>query len=120
MFHPGNAYERDGRIFMDACTYEDPRGLLAALDCLRAGGDARGFAAHPYLYEFDLASGTCKETKFSDMAAEFPRIDDRLVGHENRWGYAATSEPGDDAEPLARLWLDARVPFGFHGNWRQA
>ncbi len=25
-----------------------------------------------------------------------------------------------DAEPLARLWLDERVPFGFHGNWLEA
>ena len=191
MFHPGNAYERDGKIFMDACTYEDPQGLLDSLAGLRAGGDSRGFAAHPYLYEFDLAAGTCKETKFSDSTAEFPRIDDRLVGHENRYGYAATAEPGEDAAslfrritkydrsggpsvhastvegrwvgepvfvprtpdaeeddgfvlnlmhdanedraaleirdargidaaPLARLWLDERVPFGFHGNWSPA
>jgi carotenoid cleavage dioxygenase len=25
-----------------------------------------------------------------------------------------------DAEPLARLWLEERVPVGFHGNWLQA
>ena len=25
-----------------------------------------------------------------------------------------------DAEPVARLWLDERVPLGFHGNWLQA
>ena len=24
---------------------------------------------------------------------------------------------GIDAEPLARLHLDTRIPFGFHGNW---
>ena len=191
MFHPGNAYERDGKIYMDACTYEDPQGLLDSLDVVRSGGDPRGFTAHPYLYEFDLAAGTCKETRFSDISCEFPRIDDRLVGYENRWGYAATAEPGEDAnglfrritkydrqggasvnretvegrwvgepvfvprapdaeeddgfvlnllhdakqdasaievldaraidaEPLARLWLDERVPLGFHGNWLQA
>jgi carotenoid cleavage dioxygenase-like enzyme len=190
MFHPGNAYEEDGKIFMDACTYEKPGALLDSLRVIRNGGDASGFVAHPYLYEFDLAAGTCKETKLSDISAEFPRIDDRLVGHKNRWGYAATSEPQDganafarritkydrtggpstnrpivdgqwvgepvfvprhagaeeddgfvlnlvhdanrdataldiqdarglDAEPLARLWLDERIPFGFHGNWSQ-
>ena len=191
MFHPGNAYEEDGKIFMDACTYEDPQGLIDSLDVIRQGGDSRGFIANPYLYEFDLASQTCKETKLSDISAEFPRIDDRLVGYKNRWGYAATAEPGDDAsalfrritkydrtggpsvnrdtvdgqwvgepvfvprhagaeeddgfvlnlvhdantdatavdvldaraidrEPLARLWLDERLPLGFHGNWLQA
>lgn len=188
MFHPGNAYEEDGKIFMDACVYEDPQGLLDSLSSLRNAGRPDGFIAHPYLYEFDLASGSCKETKLSDISAEFPRIDDRLVGYKNRWGYAATAEPGDgaeaifrritkfdreggpsvhrpivegrwvgepvfvprhpdaeeddgfvlnqifdavadrsaieildaraiDAEPLARLWLEERVPFGFHGSW---
>jgi carotenoid cleavage dioxygenase-like enzyme len=191
MFHPGNAYEEDGRIFMDACTYDDPQGLIDSLDVVRAGGDVRGFIARPTLYEFDLASGTCKETRLSDASAEFPRIDDRRVGYKNRWGYAATAEPGEDAsalfqritkydreggpsidrapvdgqwvgepifvprnaeaeedegfvlalvhdahrdqtaveildaraidaEPLARLWLDERVPVGFHGSWLQA
>jgi carotenoid cleavage dioxygenase-like enzyme len=190
MFHPSNAYEEDGKIFMDACTYEDPQGLLDSLDVVRSGGDPRGFTAHPYLYEFDLASETCKETKLSDISAEFPRIDDRLVGYKNRWGYAATAATGQDAgglfrritkydrqggpsvdrspvdgqwvgepvfvprdavseedegfllylvhdanrdqtaieildartvdsEPLARLWLEQRLPLGFHGNWLQ-
>ena len=191
MFHPGNAYERDGKIYMDACTYEDPAGLLANLATLRDGEVGAGVSAHPYLYEFDLASGTCKETKLSDVGAEFPRIDDRLVGHENRYGYAAVGSPaagadgvfrsitkysrtgepsvtqaavpgqwvgepvfvprsadaaeddgfvlharfdsesdctaidvldarGVDAEPLARLWLEERIPLGFHGNWAGA
>lgn len=191
MFHPANAYEEDGRIIMDACKYEDPQGLIDWLDVARSNdvGNANlGLKAHPYQYEFDLASGTCKEIKFSDSAAEFPRIDDRLVGYKNRWGYASTAEPaegaagfsrritkydrqggpsthrkavdgqwtgepvfiprsalaeeddgfvvylvndairdetaleildarGIDAEPLARLWLDTRIPLGFHGNW---
>ena len=185
MFHPGNAFERDGRIYMDACTYENPKALLDDLKTVRGRGSAGGFLANPYLYEFDLESGTCKETKLSDTAAEFPRIDDRRMGHENRWGYAVTSDPGagffdritrydrrggpsqhrevgdgqmvgepvfvarcTDAEeddgfvlhqlydtatdrsaidildaraidsgPLARLWLDERIPMGFHGNF---
>jgi carotenoid cleavage dioxygenase-like enzyme len=93
MFHPGNAYERDGRIYMDACTYEDPAGLLRDLSTARDGRSIGGFVAHPYLYEFDLDAGTCKETKLANIGAEFPRIDDRLIGYENRWGYAATAEP---------------------------
>jgi len=93
MFHPGNVYERDGRIYMDACTYEDPEGLLRDLGTARDGRGGTGVVAHPYLYEFDLEAGTCKETRLADVGAEFPRIDDRLVGYENRWGYAATAEP---------------------------
>jgi carotenoid cleavage dioxygenase-like enzyme len=191
MFHPGNAYEDDGRIYMDACTYEDPQGLLDWLNVTREGKAGPGLKAHPYGYEFDLANGTCKEVKYSESTAEFPRIDDRLVGHRNRYGYASTAEPAEgllgfsrritrydrtgaasihraavdgqwtgepvfvprtatsaeddgfvlflvhdanrdetaveildaravDAPPLARLWLDTRIPLGFHGNWADA
>lgn len=193
MFHPGNAYEKDGKIFMDACTYENPQGLLDELGTVRSGRNESegGFVAHPYLYEIDPEAGTCSERKLSDMTAEFPRLDDRLVGHENQFGYAATGEPGAgsgsffrritkydrkngtsihrqlaegqwvgepvfvpraadaaeddgfvlnlvydattdrtavdvldaraiDSEPLARLWLQERIPLGFHGNYKAA
>jgi len=191
LFHPGNAYEEDGRIFMDTCTYERPQTLIDSLETVRDARGTMALEAQPYLYEFDLTAGTCKETKLSDMRAEFPRLDDRLVGHRNRWGYAATADPipgalgfarritkydreggpsvhraeiegqwvGEpvfaprsstaeeddgfvlflvhdagrdetaveildaraiDGEPLARLWLDTRIPFGFHGNWSPA
>lgn len=191
LFHPGNAYEKDGRIFMDACTYADPQGLLDGIAAIRTGKVAMGASAHPYLYEFDLEAGTCKETKLSDMEAEFPRLDDRAVGYENRFGYAVTAEPAEgpegvfrrftrydrtrrtsvhrapepgrwvgepvfvprtpdaeeddgfvlglvydgvddrtaldvldaraiDAKPLARIWLQERIPLGFHGNWSAA
>ncbi|MEM7413724.1 MAG: carotenoid oxygenase family protein [Myxococcota bacterium] len=102
MFHPGNAYEADGKIFMDACTYESPQGLMDDLDVARRGEGGEGFTARPYLYEIDLAKGTCKETKFSESSAEFPRIDDRRVGYENRWGYAATADPAPGTAGLFR------------------
>ncbi|MDG2306910.1 MAG: carotenoid oxygenase family protein [Candidatus Binatia bacterium] len=102
MFHPSNAYEKDGRIVMDACKYEDPQGLLDDIGTIRAGEISSGLTSKPYLYEFDLEAGTCKETKLSDMAAEFPRLDDRLVGRENRFGYASTAEPIDGANGFFR------------------
>ena len=57
------------------------------------------------LYELDLASGTCKETQLDDRSAEFPRLDDRLVGYENRFLYTLTSDTGfigPGASTLAR------------------
>jgi carotenoid cleavage dioxygenase-like enzyme len=89
MFHPGNAYEENGRIYMDACTYLDGDALLKTLSGARAGRGVPGFAAVPYLYELDLATGTCSERRLDDRGAEFPRLDDRLVGYKNRYGYAA-------------------------------
>jgi carotenoid cleavage dioxygenase len=46
------------------------------------------------LYELDLATGGCRETQLDDRVAEFPRLDDRLVGHKNRYGYALLASAG--------------------------
>jgi carotenoid cleavage dioxygenase len=189
-FHPGNAYEQDGVIYMDACMYLDGAKTLRELASVRNGEIDGGLHAVPFAYEFDLATGECRERQLSDRLAEFPRIDDRLVGHRNRWGYATTNRPdavsrpdatwtgllkydrgggpavenvlphahwtGEpvfvprsstaaeddgfvlsvvydgpndrsclqildarnfDRDPLAKLWLDHRVPLGFHGNF---
>ncbi len=102
MFHPGNAYEKDGRIVMDACKYESAQGLLDDIAVVRRGECSGGLIAKPYLYEIDPDAGTCVETKLSDMGAEFPRLDDRLVGYENRFGYAASAEPAEGTEGFFR------------------
>jgi carotenoid cleavage dioxygenase len=95
IFHPGNAYEKDGKIFMDACTYVDPQALFDTLRTYRRGEVRPHSGAHPFLYEIDPAAATCKETKLADYIAEFPRLDDRRVGHENRYGYAAVNRDGE-------------------------
>ena len=94
LFHPGNAYEKNGKIWMDACTYPDVDALLEQLSVYRSGRPIGNAGAHLMLYEFDLASGTCKETRLDDRTAEFPRLDDRLVGYENRFLYTLASDAG--------------------------
>jgi carotenoid cleavage dioxygenase-like enzyme len=92
IFHPGNAYEENGKIVMDACTYLDGPALLEGLAGLRAGRCPDNAGAVPFLYEIDLAAGTCRERQLDDRGAEFPRLDDRLVGHPNRFGYAVMAD----------------------------
>lgn len=190
IFHPGNAYERDGKIYMDAPVFHDAAKLFGDLATVRRGQTSGGTVSNPFVFEFDLEAGSVKSTQVSDVSAELPRIDDRLVGHYNRFGYAVLGEPGYgvefageigkystaglpmvrsrhvkgqfvgepifvprfaeaeeddgfilhqryhagsdkssidildargiDQEPLARLWLDTRMPLGFHGNWSAA
>jgi len=91
LFHPGNAYESDGKIYMDACTYEDGARLIDGLRTFRRG-EGMGLRAFPYLYELDLTSGSCTARKLDDRGTEFPRIDDRRVGYRNRFGYAWRQE----------------------------
>lgn len=90
VFHPGNAYEENGRILFDACTYLRGDNLLKdSLARWRSGRAWEGeWAARPFLYEIDVVAGSVRERQLDDRGAEFPRIDDRLVGYPNRFGYA--------------------------------
>lgn len=92
LFHVGNAFECDGKILMDACMYTDGPGWLEALRVMRNGTFTEGTGATPFLYELDLATGTCKENQLSEKTSEWPRIDPRLVGYQNRFGYAVEAE----------------------------
>jgi carotenoid cleavage dioxygenase-like enzyme len=102
IFHPGNAYEEDGKIILDACTYRDGGALLETLSGARDGRAVPGFGAVPFVYELDLATGVCSERQLSERGCEFPRIDDRYVGYRNRWGYAAVDR--DAGGDLAGTW----------------
>ena len=39
---------------------------------------------------------------------------------ENRSDLLVLDAQAIDAEPLARIEIPTRVPYGFHGNWRPA
>jgi carotenoid cleavage dioxygenase len=104
IFHPGNAYEEDGKIIMDTCTYRDPKALLDSLNTWRSGRMSGNWSANPFLYEMDLATGKCTEQQLDSRSAEFPRLDDRYTGYKNRYGFALMSN-GDSAEPVA-AWLN--------------
>lgn len=103
IFHPGNAYERDGKIIMDTCTYLNPQGLFDTLRTWRSGGFSDRWYANPFSYEFDLETGKCGETRLDSLPAEFPRLDDRLVGYPNRYGYALM---GESEEGIGAGWLN--------------
>lgn len=92
IFHPGNAYEAGSEIVMDAVAYRNGQALLDYLRVARSGGRVPGWEGTPIEYRFDLERGTCRERDLDDRGAEFPRLDDRLVGYENRFGYAVMSD----------------------------
>jgi carotenoid cleavage dioxygenase len=190
VFHPMNAHTDGDAVVCDVCECE-----AAPLFPLPDGtpGDPQKAVPRLTRWTFDLGrnSDDYKSERLSDVACEFPRLDERRTGLSYRYGYiacdtkpefrvggfnaiarvdhrtgrmetydvgagCATNEPifvprsDDSAEgdglllanvydenrkashlvildaqnvgagPLATAYLDHRVPFGFHGNWRPA
>jgi carotenoid cleavage dioxygenase len=187
VFHPMNAYDEDGKIVLDVARYRRLDFILP--EAARDPKYRDQNMAKMHRWTIDLRGGV-RSTPLDDLAAEFPRVDERLVGRRHRFGYAAVREPAqndgglpfwssvrkydlernrtetrafgdrngvgepifvprsdaaaeddgwvlalcyDEAangsdffildardiagEPVARIRLPHRVPYGFHGNW---
>jgi carotenoid cleavage dioxygenase-like enzyme len=77
VFHVLNAYDAGDAVVLDALRYPE---------IWRDGSDNFGAST---LHRWTLRPGSrVKEEALDDHIAEFPRIDDRRVGLEHRYGYA--------------------------------
>jgi carotenoid cleavage dioxygenase len=98
VFHPMNAFERGGRIVLDVARYE------------RLWDDGPEGFAPAFLHRFtlDLASGKVGEERLDDRPVEFPRVDERRVGLQNRYGYAVSDPivPGRHQSQLVKYDLE--------------
>jgi carotenoid cleavage dioxygenase len=89
VFHPMNAYDLpDGRIQLDVARH--PK--MFARD---VNGPDEG-APTLDRWTIDAAAGKVVEERIDDRGQEFPRVDERLVGKPNRYGYAASFTSGPD------------------------
>src|SRR6202020_790644 len=55
----------------------------------------------------DLVAGRVKEERIDDLGQEFPRVDERVVGHRHRYGYVGAFPENEDA--LVKHDLDRRT-----------
>lgn len=79
VFHPMNAYDDGETIVLDLIRHPkvfdtDPHGPNEGPPTLDR-------------WTIDLHAGKVREERLDDRAQEFPRIDQRLVGHRHRYGY---------------------------------
>ncbi|MBD2515636.1 carotenoid oxygenase family protein [Nostoc sp. FACHB-973] len=181
-FHTLNAYEEGDEVVLIACRMSSTTVLISDDSQL----DPEANIPRLYRWRFNLSTGTVREEMLDDVASEFPRVNENLLGRKTRYGYsnkAANSplplfegiikydfsngksqthefgegryggeavfapRPGatveDDgwlmtfvhdegsdtselvvvnaqditAEPVARVIIPQRVPYGFHGAW---
>jgi carotenoid cleavage dioxygenase len=84
VFHPFNAFERDGKIIIDVARYPE----------LWRGGSDKFAAAYAHRWSIDPAAGRVGEERLDDRAVEFPRVDDRRNGLSHRYGYAVANHVG--------------------------
>ena len=95
VFHALNAFVDDGKVVCDVGRHEymwrDSMEDFAP--CLLTR------------WTFDPATGTAKEEQLDDAIHAFPRVDDRVVGLKNRYGWAITNRPegGTGLDEAARV-----------------
>ncbi len=86
-FHPLNAYESGHRIVIEVARYPE------LWRCTPNTFDP----AFLHRWTIDLERGRVGEEPLDDRSLEFPRVDDRRVGSQHRYGYAVTTTFADGA-----------------------
>lgn len=114
VFHPLNAYTQGNKIIAHMMQFEEAP-LFPHLDGSRA--DLKKANARLCEWVIDLSEGGgIKRRYLDDITGEFPRLDERFAGLENRFGYYAASSIADgslgfDAIAHQDLQLDKRTLF---------
>jgi carotenoid cleavage dioxygenase len=92
VFHPVNAFEKDNVIT-----------LYVSRQNSAFGADSEDYSevGRLHRWQIDLNAGTVSEDKVDDRPADFGRVNDSLVGLENRFGYLMSLDgEGNSEEPI--------------------
>ena len=89
VFHPLNAYDDGDRVVIELCRFERMFDADVVL-----GPDGQP----PRLdrWTIDPAAGKVIEETIDDRPQEFPRVDERVVGRQHRYGYTVRFDAGSD------------------------
>jgi len=92
IFHSVNAFDEGSKVVLDAVTY--PKLAANGMGSIERNGLPRLDR-----YVLDPLTGSCTQTCLDDRPQEFPRINERILGVDYRYGYTAVT--GDVTESLA-------------------
>ncbi|MFB9903598.1 carotenoid oxygenase family protein [Allokutzneria oryzae] len=87
VYHTANAYEDGDRVVLEAFRHE------RVFDTMKW----RPLETAPVLWRwtFDLGTGRVHSGQIDDVAGEFPRIDERLIGGRHRYSYGVALHADD-------------------------
>jgi len=92
VFHSVNAFDKDGIITLY---------VSRQASAFSGGSDEYGGVGRLCRWQINLNNDTVTEEQVDDRAADFGRIDDRLVGLDSRYGYLmALGGEGNSEEPI--------------------
>jgi carotenoid cleavage dioxygenase len=89
VFHPLNAYDDGDNVVLDVVRH--PKMFDRDFSGLNEGPSVL------HRWTVDLNAGKVREDQLDDHGQEFPRVDERLVGKQHRFGYSVTIEHGPGA-----------------------
>ncbi len=87
VFHTLNAYEEGDEVVLVACRMSSTTVLVSQ----DTQPDPDGDIPRLHRWRFNLKTGAVREEMLDDVSAEFPRINEQLLGRKTRYGYAAKS-----------------------------
>jgi carotenoid cleavage dioxygenase len=96
MYHTINAWEDGSRIVLVGCKIDSPLAFDPHNPKDGPAVPTIGFLRlEPRLHRwtFDLESGLVKEEQLDDTLAEFPRMDNRVLGRRSRYAYSGRIAP---------------------------
>ncbi|MGK7914272.1 MAG: carotenoid oxygenase family protein [Prochloraceae cyanobacterium] len=89
VFHTLNAYEENDEVVLIACR-SDSSNAISSSDII---SDPETDLPKLHRWRFNLATKEVLEERLSEVACEFPRINETLIGRKNRYGYLGTIAP---------------------------
>jgi carotenoid cleavage dioxygenase len=91
VFHPLNAYDDGDRVVIELCRFDRMFDADVVL-----GPDG----SRPRLdrWTIDTSAGKVLEEQIDDRPQDFPRVDERVVGHRHRYGYTVAFDDADAFE----------------------
>ncbi|MCL2933192.1 MAG: carotenoid oxygenase family protein [Trichodesmium sp. MAG_R03] len=88
IWHTLNAYEEGDEVVLLACRVNSTNIFVTNESDRLPDADIPSL----HCWRFNLKTGGVKEEKLDDVASEFPRVNEKLLGRKTRYGYSARME----------------------------